>query len=539
MSNASPHEALAERARRELAVRHLLNFCAYVSPWYDPSLAHLKLLCQELEQVELYVRTQGKQGCGRLILMMPPQHSKTETTSRHFTAWTLGRNPDVRALLTSYNAELATGNSQEVRKIVEGERFAAVFGRKSRFGTADAVELSEETRAKANWELAGHRGGVKSAGVGGGMTGKAGDLIIIDDPHKDREETMSEANLQKVVRWWNSVIVPRITAQTAVIVVHTRWDPNDLIGTLLKKMASGAKETYQWRVVCLPAIALEAEQYAKSQAEQHERMAQGIWLDFADPLGRKPGEALWEARHPASHLEAARANDEFEWWSLYQQQPRPLVGGFFEAGDFESVELNQVPQGLKWFRYVDLAISEKSSADFNSSVAVGLDTSTGVVYLRDMIRVRGWLPFRDMLTGAMLSDLEAGTVWGFEDVSFQLLAFLEMIRDPRLANVAILSIKPEGDKGSRAQPLRFRAKGGRVKLVRGPWNQKFIDEALLFTGHGQKRDDQIDTASGGLRMISDERINPAVQRTISVPAHVVNAEPLFEFSSNIYQTPFG
>jgi hypothetical protein len=137
----------------------------------------------------------------------------------------------------------------------------------------------------------------------------------------------------------------------------------------------------------------------------------------------------------------------------------------------------------------------------------------------------------------MLSDLEVGTVWGFEDVSFQLLAFLEMIRDPRLSNVSILSIKPEGDKGSRAQPLRFRAKGGRVKLVRGPWCQKFIDEALLFTGHGQKRDDQIDSASGGLRMVADERINTEGQRTVSAPAHVVMAEQLFEIPS--YSTPFG
>jgi predicted phage terminase large subunit-like protein len=530
MNNVTPEQARAERARRELAVRHLLNFCAYVSPWYDPSLKHLQFLCQELEQVELYVRSKGKEGCGRLILMMPPQHGKTETTSRHLPAWVLGRNPDVRTLLTSYNAELATSNSEKVRQIVESERYAAIFGRKSRFSTVDMVQLSEDSRAKANWELAGHRGGVKSAGVGGGMTGKAGDLIIIDDPHKDREETMSEGNLLKVVRWWNSVIVPRITAQTAVVIIHTRWDPNDLIGTQLKKMASGAKETYQWRVVCLPAISLESDQYAKSREEQLEKMAQGVWLDEVDPLGRKPGEALWEERHPASHLAAARSNDEFEWWALYQQQPRPLTGGFFERSDFTIVDADKVPQQLRWYRYVDLAISESSTADYNASVAVGLDERTGDVYLRDMLRMRGWLPFRELLISAMLSDLERGTVWGIENVAFQLLAFQELVRDKRLMNVPIMEIKPEGDKASRAQPFRYRGRSGHVKLVRGAWNGAFIDEALLFTGHGQKRDDQIDTASGGFRMISDDRIG--LEKTFSSAPSVINADAIF--GSSIY-----
>jgi phage terminase large subunit-like protein len=518
--------AVYEKISREQARRKLNRFCAYVSPWYDPTLPHVKLICSELEQVKLFIKTKGQQGTGRLILEVPPQHTKTETTSRHFPPFVLGDLPETRILLTSYNAELASDNSLKARDIVQSDAYNALFGEKGQYKIEDIVELSDEKRSINNWEIAGHRGSVKAAGVGGGLTGKAGDLIIIDDPHKDREETLVESNLKRVVNWYNSVIVPRITAHTAVIIIHTRWDPNDLIGTLLKLMAEKDDKVDQWRVICLPALALEPDLYVKTRQEQIEKMAQGIWLDFADPLGRKPGEALWEELHPAKHILRARENDEFEYWSLWQQQPRPLIGGFFEHKDFPIIELDQVPQKLQWYRYVDLAISESNTADYNSSVAMALDPSTGVIYLRDMLRERGWLNFRKTLVGAMLSDLETGTIWGFEDVSFQLLAFLEMIRDPRLANVSMLSIKPEGDKGSRAQPLRFRAKGGRVKLVRGPWNQKYIDEAVLFTGRGQKRDDQIDTSSGGLRMISDDRITTSLKTVSSAPV-VVNADEIF------------
>jgi predicted phage terminase large subunit-like protein len=128
-----------------------------------------------------------------------------------------------------------------------------------------------------------------------------------------------------------------------------------------------------------------------------------------------------------------------------------------------------------------------------------MDTN-GDVYYRDMIRVQGWIEFKERCKSAMLSDLEKGTTWGVEDVAFQALAFQELMRDRELANVNILRIAPEGDKVTRARPLQGRGKAGKVKLVRGPWIQIFILEALDFP-NGQ-HDDQIDTASGGLQMIA-------------------------------------
>jgi predicted phage terminase large subunit-like protein len=181
------------------------------------------------------------------------------------------------------------------------------------------------------------------------------------------------------------------------------------------------------------------------------------------------------------------------------QQPRPAEGAFFGADDFEIVE--KAPEGMKWFRYVDLALSEKKTADYNASVAMAMD-GEGIVYLRDMIRGQGWNEYKERLKAAMVSPDETGTRWALEDVAFQALAFQELMREPSLANTTIERIRPEGDKVTRARPLQGRAKAGKVKLIRGNWNQQFILEALDFpTG---QHDDQIDTGSGGLQMIAKE-----------------------------------
>ena len=526
-SAVTPHTAKIELAKRRLAQRHLLPFAAYVSPWYDQTLAHLQSLADELEQVELFVRTQGKEGNGRLIIMMPPQHGKTETVSRHFPAWAMGRNPDFRFILTGYNADRATKNSRAVRQLVTSPKFEALFGKKSKFAAEDEiVQISDDSRAKASWNLAApHRGSCMAAGVGGGITGEPADVIIIDDPHKDRDEVMSPTQRAKVVHWWNSVIQSRITVFTAVVIVHTRWDPDDLIGSRLKLMATGAPNVDKWKILCLPAIAMDDDQYAADAEEQAEKLAQGVWLDTKDPLGRKAGEALWAERHPASHLATARANDEFEWWALYMQQPRPLSGGFFEREDCVIVDAADVPEGLRWYRYVDLAISESSRADYNATVAGALDGETGNVYYRDMLRLRGWIKFRPLLIAAMLSDLEQGTIWGLEKVAFQSLAFQELARDPQLASVSMYEIVPEGNKRARAQPLRFRGRSGKVKLVRGAWTGAFIDEALMFTGDGSGHDDQIDSASGDLKMIAEDQFG--TDKAVSSQAMVVEAQSMF------------
>lgn len=495
-------EAKAEMARRELARRRLADFCAYQYPWWKP-VRHIQMVVKKLEQVELYIRTKGRKGIGRLIVEMPPRHGKTLTCSQLFPAWLLGRMPDSRIILTSYAADLAGENSRKLREIINSQRFGAVFGGKSALSAP--VELSYDSRAKQSWDLAEpHRGGCASAGVGGGITGKGAHLLVVDDPFKNREEADSEARREYVLKWYSSSAETRLEDGGAVIVFHTRWHQDDLTGQLLKAMMSHDLAE-QWEVIHLPALAYKKSQYARNKAEQREALLDGIWLDIKDPLGRKPGQALWPEKYDRQRLLEVKAQNEArgtmeDWYSLYQQWPRPMEGSFFGPEDFEIIDASKVPGGLQWYRLCDPAISQKRTADFNASVAEALDEE-GNLYLRDMIKVRGWAEFKQQFVSAALSDLEVGTIWGIETVAFQSLAFQELIQDKRLVNVPIIAVPTEKDKVARARPLQTRAKAGKVFLVKGAWNRDFINEALSFPKG--RHDDQIDSASGGLRMIAD------------------------------------
>ncbi len=497
----TPDIALAERARRELARRRLVVFGEYVYPWWRPAAVH-QLVCNELEEVYEFIASGGERGTGSLIVEMPPQHGKTTLDSQIFPAWLLGKRPDSRVILTAYGADLAQENSRLVRQIVTGERFGAIFGGQSVM--EEPVQISDDSSARNAWSLAEpHRGGLIAAGVGGGTTGKSADLIVIDDPFKNREEAENPQERKKILRWMTSSIVPRARKGTAIIIIHTRWHREDLIGEMLKSTVTDPRSR-PWKVVSLPVYPLEESDYAVNLDEQLNWKLQGLYKPFKDPLGRAAGSKtpLWEREFPAAMLEQVRSTLEatgqaMDWHSLYMQQPRNAEGAFFNAEDFGIVE--RAPEGLIWFRYVDLALSEKKTADYNASVAMGMDRD-GVVYLRDMLRGQGWQDYKERMKNTMTSDEERGTRWALEDVAFQALAWQELMREPSLAATMIKKVKPEGDKVTRARPLQGRAKAGKVKLVRGPWNQAFILEALDFPNG--RHDDQIDTASGGLQMIA-------------------------------------
>ena len=249
---AKPQEALDERVRREKGRRHLADFCAYVSPWYQRA-RHLDYAAEMLEQVETYIRSKGRTGIGRMLIFMPPRHGKSELVSKHFPAWVMGRLPDTRVILTSYGADLAVSNSRASREIVQGIKFRALFGD---LATVDApVELSQDSRSVEAWDLAApNRGGVVASGVGGGITGKGAHLMIVDDPFKNRDEAESETARERVWNWWTSSAYTRLEDGGAVVGMLTRWHPDDWAGRLLKAMAiePGAD---RYVVVCLPALA--------------------------------------------------------------------------------------------------------------------------------------------------------------------------------------------------------------------------------------------------------------------------------------------
>lgn len=267
------------------------------------------------------------------------------------------------------------------------------------------------------------------------------------------------------------------------------------------------------------------DQYPKSEAEFRENLLRGIYIPMGgDPLGRKPGEALWRERSDEKKLAATRANMmDYDFEAIFQQLPRMAEGEFFDEKDFEIIERG--PEGLQWYRYCDLALGESKTSDNNSTIAVALDEKTGDLHLRDRIKVRGLDEFLGQVGAAMLSDSEMGTEWGFEDVAFQKLVIKEFLKQKKFAKVRMRSVKPNGDKVERARPWQLRGKQGHVKLWRGAWNRDFLREATSFPKG--RHDDDVDTVSGGVQMIAEDGGD---QKMASSEAVVVEAEELFDMS---------
>jgi len=500
-------EALRERARREKARRHLIDFCQYVSPWYRAARHHV-LAADYLEQVETYIRTRGENGIGRLLIFMPPRHGKTELVSKHFPAWVLGRLPDSRVILASYGADLAEGSSRAVRANVQSSQYGAVFGEKSTLDSA--VELSTDSRSVKAWDLAiPGRGGVAAAGVGGGITGKVAHLLIVDDTCKNREEAESESNRERVWDWWTSSAYTRLEDGGAVVGMLTRWHQDDWAGRLIKQMASETKAD-RYVVVCLPALA-EAELKEGWEQVQRERMMEGVWIERKDELLRKPGEALWREKFSEQDLERIRANiGIYDFEALYQQQPYLRSGSYFMRDWLPVVEQGARAEEIKArVRYWDKASSK--SGDYTAGVLMSR-MEDGKYYVEHVTRGRWTMHERERVmieTGTMDKNRPGAAVqtWHQQDPGS---AGLDSAKATN-ASLAASGIEAHfetvtGSKEDRAGPYSGMCQAGNVYLMRGGWNHDFVEEHVAFPKG--KYDDQVDAAASAFNKLSE--VGPVV-----------------------------
>jgi len=487
----TPVQAAARSVQRAQARRRFLDFCGYVDPKFEPA-PHVALLCEKLQEVARFVETRGQEGRGRLMIFMPPRHGKSELASRKFPAFLLGRAPDARIILTSYGADLASKNSRDVREMVVSTAYQALFGGKS--SRSEPVLLSSDSRSVTSWDLAQpHSGGVIAAGVGGGITGLGADLLVVDDPFKNREEAESESRRDLVDDWYKSSARTRLSPHGAVIVFHTRWHPDDLAGRLIMRMAEDALAD-QWEIVCLPALALE--QYANGEEEQRGKMRDGIYLPTADALGRNAGEALWPNRFSRDWLEEARVNvGGYDFEALYQQTPFPKSGQRYRREWFRRIA--QLPERVT-LRYVVRLWDKANSAggDYTAGVLMAYG-SDGYFYILDVARKQMTSYERDRMMRATAEQDAAAygnvSIWHQQDPG-------SAGKDSAEATNRVLMGYPAkfepvtGDKEDRSGPLESALQGGMVFLLQGAWNQAFIDECVAFPRG--RYDDQVDAGSG-------------------------------------------
>jgi len=311
--------ALAHQARENLLAFTAWNNKEYKPAWFHQEIAD-KLMAVERGEIK------------RLMIFMPPRHGKSELATKNFPAWFIGRHPDKEVVSTSYNAELAQIFGYDVRNLVTSNAYKALFG----------DILRDDSQSKAR--MVTQNGGSYSAiGVGGALTGRGADILIIDDPIKGRENADSKTVRDLTWNWFASTAYTRLYKTSAVIVVQTRWHMDDLSGRLLEKMNDGGE---QWEIIEFPAIALEDEIYKGK-------------------LVRNEGSPLWPDQFPLPLLQSIKdVIGVYEWSSLYQQNPITSENQEFKPEWIQKVSFDDIKKiRTRRFLTVDTAISRTDDAD--------------------------------------------------------------------------------------------------------------------------------------------------------------------------------
>lgn len=453
-ARATTAEVRAELESNSLAFP---DWLPVVSPNYTWNWRHQLFLYKHLERVTI-----GE--CKRLLIFMPPRHTKSETVTVRYSGYRLEQNPGLRIILGANIQRLANKFSRSIRRVIKGR-----------------IELAEDVAGSAEWETnAG--GGVRAFGIDGGTAGYGADLIMIDDPIKNRKQANSDKFREKMWEWYNDDIYSRLEPNGAIVLIQTRWHEDDLAGRLLKEMAGGedGEPGEQWEVVSLPALAEEN-----------------------DPLGRAIGEPLCPERRSKEALEIIKRKNTFGFASLYQQRPVPLEGGLFKRDWFPHeriIDRSRVPMNLRWARGYDLAVSTKTSADFTASFRCAFD-KLGNLYIAEGFRKKIEYPEqRRYVIERMLGD--KNTQHGIEKALHGLALVQDLRRVQRIRNIPLRSVPVDGDKMTRALSWANLAAEGKVFLVRGDWISGFLDEVCRFTGDGDDHDDQVDAVSIAVQMLS-------------------------------------
>lgn len=461
----STADAAAELLRRRSARRSLAEFA--VSQGYDPAPHHL-LLIDELERLE-----RGE--TDTLLVFMPPGSAKSTYVNLLFPAWFLARHPGQNVITASHSTELAERWGRRTRNLLtNAERLLG-------------IKLATDSMAAGRWATAAG-GEYYAVGVGVGIAGFRADLGIIDDPFGSREDAESKLIRQKRWDWYIDDFSSRAKPGSRRVIMHTRWHDDDLAGRALAQLESLG---IPYRVLCLPAEA-----------------------GTDDPLGRQPGELLWddpEGYNYGAFLRARKLeSDPRTWASLYQQNPVPDEGGYFQIEWFKPVLDIPDRETLRVYGGSDYAVT-KDGGDFTVHTVVGIDTA-GQLYLLDLWRqqaasdrwVESWcdlvLKWRPMEWAEEQGQIKSGVG-----------PFLERRMRERKAFCVRTMFPTRGDKAVRAQSIRGRMALDGLRIpAAAPWRAELIAECLRFPAG--VHDDQVDALGlvGQLldKMLSRKIIQP-------------------------------
>lgn len=464
-----PSDAAAELLRRRMARTNLADFTLYTMPDYQMNWHH-RALCDHLDDL-----LTGK--IRRLMVFMPPRHGKSELVSRRLPAYALGRNPNLTLIACSYSADLSSRMNRDVQRVIDSAEYARLFPDTKLYGkNSRTASNGSFLRNSDIFEIVGHQGVYRSAGVGGGITGMGFDIGIIDDPFKDRAEGDSATIRESVWEWYTSTFYTRQAKNAAILLTMTRWHEDDLAGRLLK-LAAQDSQADQWTVIRFPAVLDESPELNDPRAE---------------------GDALWPEYFNLDYFNSVKAQDSREWDALYQQRPSAREGAFFRVGQIEQVAA--VPAKLKTVRAWDLAASSKG--DFTAGVKIGKDDA-GLFYVLDVMRGQ-WLPDernKTMLQTAAMDGQQTKIRLAQDPGQAGVDQVQTLTR--LLAGYSVKSERVSGSKETRADAFAAQVNAGNVKMLQGEWNKHFLEELRTFPLG--KNDDQVDAAADAFNELANQR----------------------------------
>jgi len=318
-------EELKKRKQKEKAQDRFLEFVGVMWETFIHGRHH-EIMAEAFERV---ARGELK----RLIINMPPRHTKSEFASYLLPAWFLGKFPTKKVIQTSHTAELATDFGRKVRNLVDSEAYKSIFPN---------VALQSDSKAAGRWNTS-HGGTYFAIGVGGAVTGKGADLLIIDDPHSEQEAILAEVNPEiydKVHEWYSSGPRQRLQPGGSIVVVMTRWSKRDLTAQVVKSSVQRGGE--EWEVIELPAIL-------------------------------PSGNPLWPEFWSLTELTALKEElPVHKWMAQYMQAPTGAEGALIKREWWREWEHDKPPKCDYIIQSWDTAFNKGTRNDFSACITLGI-----------------------------------------------------------------------------------------------------------------------------------------------------------------------
>lgn len=435
---------------REKAQTSFMHFVKAMWPGFIHGRHHA-VMAKKFEEI-----AEGK--IKRLIINMPPRHTKSEFASYLLPAWFLGKYPGKKIIQSSNTAELAVGFGRKVRNLVDGETYAKVFPN---------VALRHDSKAAGRWSTNAN-GEYFAIGVGGTVTGKGADLLIIDDPHSEQEAALAANDpgiYDKVYEWYSSGPRQRLQPGGSIVIVMTRWGKRDLTGQVLK--ASAQRGGDEWEVIEFPAILPSGKP---------------LWPEFwsfkeLSALKEELPLPKWQAQYQQDPTSEASAIVKREWWQIWEKDDPPPVDMIIQS----------------W----DTAFEKNSRADYSACTTWGVfyhPDDTG----QDQANLILLNAFRDRLEFPELKKrvLEQYKEWNPDGLIIEKKASgAPLIYELRAMGIPVQEFTPTkgNDKITRLNAVSDLFASSRIWVPNTNWAEEVVEEVASFPSG--EHDDYVDSVS--------------------------------------------